>query len=234
MNAIITGAGKGIGKAIALKLAQQGCHLAICARTEADLLQLQTHITQMHPGVNILAKPVDVSNRDQLILFAKECLTYFSTIDILVNNAGFFRPGTIHEEEEGLLEQLMSTNLYSAYHLTRQIVPTMKQQHKGHIFNICSTASLTAYPNGGAYSITKFALLGFSKNLREELKAHHVKVTAICPGPILTDSWNGFEGPADRLMTPADIADLLWSIYALAPQTVVEEVVLRPVLGDLE
>ncbi len=109
----------------------------------------------------------------------------------------------------------------------------MKAVKKGHIFNLCSTASHKAYPNGGSYSITKFALLGFSKNLREEMKPHGVKVTSISPGPVLTASWEGFDGPEDRLMEPADVASMLWAAYNLSPQAVIEDILMRPQLGDL-
>ena len=91
-------------------------------------------------------------------------------IDVLVNNAGTFIPGNVYDEGEGVLEKQMEINLYSAYHLTRLLLPPMMKQKSGHIFNICSIASLQAYPNGGAYSISKFALAGFSKNLRHEMK----------------------------------------------------------------
>src|SRR5699024_12021878 len=94
------------------------------------------------------------------------------------------------------------TNLHSAYHITRALLPKMKSLKTGHIINICSTASLSAYANGGSYSISKHALLGFSKNLREELKPFNIKVTAVCPGPTLTDSWAGFNVPEEFLMLP--------------------------------
>jgi short-subunit dehydrogenase len=109
----------------------------------------------------------------------------------------------------------------------------MKAARKGHVFNLCSTASHKAYPNGGSYSITKFALLGFSKNLREEMKPFGVKVTSVSPGPVWTASWEGFEAPADRLMEASDVADMIWAAYNLSPQAVVEDILLRPMLGDI-
>ena len=103
-------------------------------------------------------------------------------MDVLVNNAGVFIPGQIHKEKSGTLEKLMKTNLYSAYYLTQFLSKMMIKEKSGHIFNICSTASITAYANGGSYGISKFALLGFSKNLREEMIPYHIKVTAVLPG----------------------------------------------------
>lgn len=233
MNAVITGASKGIGKAIALKLAKEGFNVAICARNSAALDQTAALVQQQRPQAQVLAIPVDMGDKQQLLGFAEKVNASFHSVDILVNNAGIFVPGALHQEPDGLLESLMAVNVYSAYHLTRRLLPAMIAQRKGHIFNLCSTASYKAYPNGGAYSITKFALLGFSKNLREELAPHNVKVTAISPGPTLTASWEGFNAPPGRMMEPEDIADILWASYKLAAQTVVEEILLRPVLGDI-
>jgi short-subunit dehydrogenase len=160
-------------------------------------------------------------------------LNNFPRIDILVNNAGLFFPGALATEPDDQLENLMQTNVYSAYHLTRAFLPTMKQQKSGHIFNMCSVASLRAYPNGGAYSITKYALLGFSENLRYELMGDGIKVTAISPGAVWTNSWSGSGVAPERIMKAADVAEILWTTYNLSAQATVEHIVLRPQLGDL-
>jgi short-subunit dehydrogenase len=157
----------------------------------------------------------------------------FGVPDILINNAGQFLPGSIHEEEEGILEKMIEVNLYSAYHLTRVLLPAMINKKCGHIFNICSIASLQAYTNGGSYSISKFALLGFSKNLREEMKQHDIKVTAVCPGAAMSASWDGFEIEPERIMEAADIAKMIYAASQLSPQAVVEDIVMRPLKGDL-
>jgi short-subunit dehydrogenase len=233
MNAVITGASKGIGKAIAEKLAVEGFNVAICSRDQAKLEAAAAEIRAKAPNTQILAIPADMSKKEEVLAFATQIKDTFQTVDILVNNAGLYFPGTLHEQEDGLLEYLMAVNVFSAHTITRQLLPNMIARRKGHIFNLCSTASYNAYSNGGAYSITKFALLGFSKNLREELKPNHVKVTALSPGPTLTASWEGWEGPADRMMEPADVANLLWAAYTLSAQAVVEEVIMRPILGDI-
>jgi short-subunit dehydrogenase len=132
-----------------------------------------------------------------------------------------------------MLESTMAVNLFGAYHLSRALLPSMMARHRGHVFNICSTASLQAYPQGGSYSITKHALLGFSRNLREEMKPFGVRVTAVCPGPTWTDSWKGFDGPEDRMMPAEDVAQVIWQACQLAPQTVVEDIVMRPQQGDI-
>jgi short-subunit dehydrogenase len=109
----------------------------------------------------------------------------------------------------------------------------MLSQNKGHIFNMCSVASEKAYPNGGSYSISKFALLGFSKNLREELKPKGIKVTSILPGATWSDSWAGFEGPEERLMQARDVAEVVLAALRMSASAVMEDIVLRPQLGDL-
>ncbi|MEI9935418.1 MAG: SDR family oxidoreductase [Ferruginibacter sp.] len=113
---------------------------------------------------------IDLSKKEEVQEFGKWVLNKTASIDILINNAGQYLPGNIYDEDAGILEKMIGINLYSAYHLTRILLPKMIEAKKGHIFNITSIAGLQAYPNGGSYSISKFALAGFSKNLREELK----------------------------------------------------------------
>lgn len=233
MNAIITGASKGIGKAIATLLIQNGCNLAICARNEQDLLDTKNELQAINPEACILAVACDLSLKADVQKFASKILETYANIDILVNNTGRFLPGDISNEAEGLLETLIETNLYSAYHLTRALLPNMMQHKKGHIFNISSVAALKAYPQGGSYSISKYALEGFSKNLREEMKPYNIKVTTVNPGATMSDSWKDSGIDEDRIMKAEDIASMIWSVYNLSPQAVVEEIVLRPQLGDL-
>lgn len=233
MTAIITGASKGIGKAIATKCIEEGMHLAICARNKEDLEAATAELQAINKELCILAMVADLSKKEEVIRFAEGVLDTFAHIDILVNNAGTFLPGDISSEEEGRLEFLMETNLYSAYHLTRALLPRMLAQKKGHIFNVSSVAGLQAYPHGGSYSISKFALQGFSKNLREELKDKGIKVTTINPGATMSDSWNGSGIEPTRIMQGSDIANALWAAYTLSEQAVIEDLVLRPQLGDL-
>ena len=233
MNIVISGASKGIGKAIALKFIKEGHNVAICGRNDASLEAFRSEAERLGVPSKVITFKADISNRKEVTAFADECITQFGVIDVLINNAGVFFPGRITEEEDGKLEKLIETNLYSAYHLTRDILPFMKNSDKPHIFNICSIASITAYPNGGSYSISKFALLGFSKVLREELKAKGIKVTAVLPGATWSDSWAGIDLPFERLMEANDIADLVWNTYQLGPSAVVEEIIIRPLEGDL-
>jgi hypothetical protein len=154
-------------------------------------------------------------------------------VDVLVNNAGKFIPGTTMEEAEGNLESMIETNVYSAYHVTRGLVAHMKAKAAGHIFNLCSIASIKAYPNGGSYAISKFALLGFSKVLREELKECGIRVTAVLPGATRTASWDGVDLPDTRFIKPEDVAEIIFNAYSISDRSVVEEVIIRPQLGDI-
>ena len=152
---------------------------------------------------------------------------------MLINNAGSFVPGQVHEEEDGTIEYLMETNLYSAYYLSRYLLPSMMKRKSGHIFNICSIAALKAYKYGGSYSITKYAMAGLAVNLRDEMREYGVKVTAVYPGAAYTASWEGSGVPPERMMAAEDIAEMIYASASLSPQACVEEIVIRPQLGDL-
>ncbi len=231
MKVIITGATKGIGRAIAEAFANEGADLAICARTAEDLEAFKTDFKSKFPNIEVFTKSVDMSDKAAVLQFATDVKSKWGQIDVLVNNAGVFLPGEVSKEEDGALEKMIETNLYSAYYLTREILPVMAA--KGHIFNMCSIASVIAYPNGGSYSISKFALLGFSKVLREELKEQGIKVTAILPGATWSASWAGVDLPKSRLMQATDIANSVVGAWKMGPSAVVEEIVIRPQLGDL-
>jgi NAD(P)-dependent dehydrogenase (short-subunit alcohol dehydrogenase family) len=219
---VVTGGTKGIGRAIVDRFVAEGFDAVVCARSVDET-----------EGPGLFPFAADLSNRagvDSLIRYVQ---SLNRPVDVLVNNTGVFQPGQIHNEAEGVFEELMNTNVGSAYHLTRGLVRDMMIQRKGHIFMMCSTASITAYTNGGSYCISKFALLGMSRVLREELKPHDVKVTAILPGATLTASWTGTDLPEDRFMKPEDVADSTWMAYSLSKSAVVEEILIRPQLGDL-
>jgi short-subunit dehydrogenase len=229
----ITGGSKGIGKAILETFVAEGFHVITCARSVQSLAQLKREIDEKYGSGRIVYLEADVSEQSGCQLFCDFVKENAPSLDVLVNNAGLFLPGQIQNEPEGTLEHLMKTNLYSAYHVTRGLLPLFVQQQKGHIFSICSTASIMPYLNGGSYCISKHALLGFNKVLREEMKAHGVKVTSVLPGATLTDSWEGVDVPAERFMKPEDVAQAIWACWKLSPQTVIEELLIRPQLGDI-
>jgi short-subunit dehydrogenase len=233
-TAVVTGATKGLGRAIAEKLAHEGFTLCVCARTVNDLNEMAAHWTKNLPKAILYTMQADLGNKEEVVAFGKFCLdSLASAPHIVVNNTGVYKPGGVLTNDDGVLENMIEVNLYSAYYLTRTLVPDMITRGNGHIFNICSVASIIALPGGGAYTVSKFAMLGWSKTLRDELKQSGVKVTSIMPGATWSDSWKGVELPESRLMQASDIANTLWSAYQLSDSAVVEEIVLRPQLGDL-
>jgi len=234
MNVVITGSTKGIGKATAEVFVSNGCNLVICSRSNKDLEASAAAMRNMY-NVDVIFKQTDMRDTAQVKAFGQFVLDSWGKVDVLINNAGVFVPGDVSEEDEGNLEMMIETNLYSAYHLTRTLLPAMLKKNAGHIFNICSVASIIALPNGGSYSISKYALMGFNTVLREELKDKGIKVTAVLPGATWSNSWAAAKGeiPHERLMEAEDIAKSIWSCYDLGPSAVVEELLIRPQLGDL-
>lgn len=226
-NVFVSGASKGIGLAIARTFLNEGFNVAISARTEADLLALKAE----HPGLQTFQ--ADMARKEDVLRLADWLNREFGTLDLLVNNVGRFLPGQIHSESDETFEETLHTNLFAPYYLTKRVLPPMMARKQGTIVNICSTASITAYPNGGSYCISKFALHGFSKELREELKPHNIRVVSVLPGATFTASWEGADVPEERLMPAEDIAAAVWQAWAMSPRTVVEEILLRPLLGDL-
>lgn len=233
MNAVITGASRGIGKAVAQTFATHGFDLYLNSRSEENLLQTIEELKKDFPHVTIKGQATDLGQKDNARLFGEWVLNTAGSIDVLVNNAGTFIQGNVSDEPDGALETMLNVNLFSAYHLTRTLLPAMKKARSGDIFNICSIAGLSAYPGGGAYSISKFALLGFTRNLREEMKTQGIRVTAVVPGAVYTDSWKGSSVDEQRIMEVEDISKMIFAITQLSPQAVVEDIVLRPQLGDL-
>jgi short-subunit dehydrogenase len=230
---VVTGGSKGIGRAILEKFMAHGFDAVTCARHAHQLEQLKAEATQKFPQVALQYQVADLAVPVQAKQFGAFVTSLGRPIDVLINNTGYFVPGTLAEEPEGTLESMMNANLYSAYHLTRSLLPVFKQQHFGHIFNMCSIASIKAYANGGSYAVTKFALLGFSKCLREELKPWNIRVTAVLPGATRTASWDGVNLPDERFMKPEDVADMVYASWAISARSVVEEILIRPLQGDI-
>lgn len=229
---VITGATKGIGRALVDTFSENEFNIFICARHETDLQNVKFEVEKKYSN-NVYYSVCDVADRNSINNFINKVKEITGAPDVLINNAGIFIPGEIHIEEEGVFEKMINTNLTSAYHITRGLLPGMIRQKAGYIFNMCSTASITAYVNGGSYCISKFGLLGFSKVLREELKPYNIKVTSVMPGATLTASWEGTDLSEERFMKPEDVASAIFNCYNLSFQTVVEELLLRPQLGDL-
>ncbi|WP_092737211.1 SDR family oxidoreductase [Hymenobacter psychrophilus] len=233
-NIVVTGGTKGIGRALVFRFLRAGYPVVTCARSAPDLAELQAAATALVPGAVLHTQAADLSQQEQARSFT-DFVRELGPVAVLINNTGAFIPGRLQDEpaDGSQLRQMLAVNLLSAYDVTLALLPGLLAQQGGHIFNICSTASTTAYPNGGSYGIAKHALLGFSKNLREELKQSGVRVTAVLPGPTLTASWEGVDLPAERFIKAEDVADAIFGVFSLSAQAVVEELLIRPQLGDL-
>ena len=231
--AVVTGGTKGIGRATAERFLAGGFDVVTCAREGEALKDFREAAQSHYAHSSLLIHQADLAVRAETDGFVDYVNSLQRPVALLVNNTGIFVPGELHKEPDGILERSIETNVYSAYYITRGLLPGMIAQGRGHIFNLCSTASIMAYPNGGSYSVSKFALYGMTKVFREELKPFGIKVTALLPGATLTESWAGTELPESRFMQAADIAETIWSAYHLSPSAVVEEIILRPQAGDI-
>ncbi len=229
---LVSGGTKGIGRAILERFAKEGFDIFTCSRNEGDLVALRASFASRYPSSGVHTFVADLSKKEEVMAFATG-VKAIGIPDVIVHNTGIFLPGALHEEPEGNLEFLMQTNLYSAYYLTRAFARELMERKSGHIFSIGSIAGITAYPNGGSYSVSKWAMLGMTKCFREEFKPHQIKVTSILPGATLTDAWAGVDLPASRFVNAEDVADSVWGAYNLSPGAVVEELIIRPQLGDI-
>lgn len=230
---VVSGGTKGIGRAIVEKFADQGFDIVTTSRSENDLKALQSAFIQNYPAINLYHQAADLAIKAQVTSFADYVLSLNRNIDILVNNSGMYIPGQVHNEPDHNLDLMLNTNLLSAYNLTRALIGNMIAVKRGHIFNMCSVASITPYTNGGSYCISKYAMLGMGKVLREEMKPFGIKVTNIMPGATKTGSWDGVDLPENRLMLPEDVAEIIWSAFNMSVSAVIEDIVMRPQLGDV-
>ena len=232
MNVLITGATKGIGKAVALNMAANGHHLALCARNGNDLAQLKKEIILQYPAIHVFIKTTNCAIKEEVYAFADEALVQYKQIDVLVNNVGVFNPGFLLDEEDNILENDMKINLYSAYYLYKKLAPIMRERKNGFIFNMCSVASTTSIINAASYCVTKAALLSLNNIMREEMMPHHVKVTAILPGSTLTNSWEGTSVSPDEFIKPEDVALAIDQIMKMSFGANVDQIVIMPIHGQ--
>lgn len=223
----ISGGSRGIGLAIARRFHKEGFQVIVCARGEEGLKKAAAEL----PG--LITYVCDLSDKQSVKDLVAVVRASHGTLDILVNNGGVFLPGQLHNEEDAVFEQLIATNLFSAYYLSKGLLPDMIEAGRGIVVNMCSIASITAYEHGGAYSVSKFGMYGFSKSLREEMKPKGIGVIAMLPGATFTSSWEGMDIPAERMIPAEDIAELCWTACNMSERTVVEDIVIRPQLGDL-
>ena len=209
-NAFITGAGKGIGKAVAIALAKEGVNLILVSRTQKDVEQLADEASNL--GVKALALSADVSDINSINAAAEKALVEFKHIDILINSAGIASFGKFLELEPEAWERIIQVNLMGTYFTTRALIPNMIERQTGDIINISSTAGLNGNALTSAYSASKFAVLGLTDSLMQELRKHNIRVTALTPSTVATDmakDLNLTDGNPEKVMQSEDMADLI-------------------------
>ena len=226
MKAVITGATKGIGRAIAIKLWENGYDLVLAARNQKELESFRDEL--FITGRTVLIYAVDFSVKENVYAFLDKVETEAGFIDVLVNNVGAFLPGSMLDEEDDAFEKQQHLNVNAGYYTSKFLGKKMRSAGRGHIFNICSVASKAPVKNGGSYSVTKAAMLSLNHVLRQELAPHNVKVTAFLPGSTKTSSWEGTTIPDEKFVQPEDIAETLFTILNLSKGVNVDEVLITP------
>ena len=229
MNVLITGASKGIGKAIALEMAKIGHNLALCARNKVELEILKQEILTLY-NIKIFAMPCDCGVKQEVLNFTNLAQQALGNFNVLVNNVGVFKPSYILDEDDEILISQLNTNLLSAYYFYKIIGKTMRYNTFGHIFNICSVASLETLPQAGSYCVTKAAMLSLNNVMREELKEFGVKVTAILPGATYTPSWEGLGGIPQNFVQANDIAIALSNTLNMSANAYTEQIIIKSLL----
>ncbi len=226
MKAVITGATKGIGRAIAIKFAQNGYDLVLVARGLNELEKLKQELTPY--GNAVFTQAADCSVKEEVYAFLNSTAINLDQVDVLVNNVGIFLPGSLLDEDDETFEKQQHLNTNAGYYISKFFGKKMRSAKRGHIFNICSVASKAPVKNGGSYSVTKAAMLSLNHVLRQELAPHNVKVTAFLPGSTKTSSWEGTTIPDEKFVQPEDIAETLFTILNLSKGVNVDEVLITP------
>lgn len=222
--ALVTGAGKGLGKGIAVALAAEGVHVGLLARTEKDVKELAEQL--IDSGVKAFYATADVSNREEVEKAVAAVQENLGHIDILINNAGTASFGGFLELEPEAWEAQVRVNLFGVYYVTRAVLPQMIERKTGDIINISSTAGKSGSPVTSAYSASKFAVFGLSESLMHEVRKHNIRVTAMAPSTIVTDlayKSNLIKGDPERVMHPEDFAELLIAQLKLNRRVFVKE-----------
>ena len=225
--AVVTGAGRGIGAAIARKLASLGATVVLCGRTLKTLEIAASNIAAL--GGQARALECDVSDLESVQALAASLEQKFGKIDILVNNAGigsFAAP--LHEMTPQAWEKVLNTNLRGVFYCVRSFVPMMIRAGTGHIVNISSLAGKNALPNGAAYAASKWGLNGLSCSIAEELRGHGVRVSVVCPGSVDTELSPHTGKDPNKMLKPDDVAHVVAMLVTQAPQSFASEVLLRP------
>jgi 3-oxoacyl-[acyl-carrier protein] reductase len=222
--ALVTGAGKGIGKAIAIALANEGAHVGLIARTEKDVKEVADEISKL--GVMSGYATADVSDRAAVEAAVEKLNTELGNVDILINNAGTATFGNFLALEPEVWENQIKVNVFGVYYTTRAVLPQMIERKTGDIVNISSTAGKNGSPVTSAYAASKFAVFGLSESLMQEVRKHNIRVTALAPSTVVTDlanSANLITGDPERVMHPEDFAELIVAQLKLNRRVFVKE-----------
>ena len=225
-SALVTGASRGIGLAIAQRLGQMGARLAICARDARRLKDASAKLTQ--EGIQNLALPADVTRASDVSSLVEATLKTFGALDILVNNAGIGRFAPVHEFTEADWDALLDTNLKGVFLTSRAAIPGMISRRRGHIINIASLAGKNSFAGGSVYCASKWGLLGLTYSMAEDLRAYGIRVAAICPGSVATEFSPHPGKKMANILQPEDVAHAVAMVLTEAPQSFISEVLLRP------
>ncbi len=230
---LITGASQGIGAAIARVFSEEirGVRLALVARNETNLRAVARRCAKLGATAEIF--PCDLSDEASVAALATSVRKRFGVVDVLINNAGKFTGAPFVSMSVAEFDDLIATNLRSAFLVTRAFVPAMMNRRRGDVFFMSSIAGQQAYPNGVGYSAAKFGVAGLAQVLRAETMTQGIRVCCVYPGATWSPSWAKSGVTAERIMPAADVARAFLDVYRLSRATVVEEIVLRPQLGDV-
>ena len=228
---VISGGSRGIGLALAHRFAREGYELALSGRNPESLQRAELELAKY--GVPLYPFAGDMGDPEVVIAWTDALQRLEEELSVVILNAGKFQVGGFLEETWTDFRSLMALNLESAYLLAKALVPTFIKKRSGHIFVMGSIAGIMAHPQSAGYTISKFALQGLTKVLRETLKPHGVRVTGVLPGGTYTQSWDNVPVSPERLMPVEDIAELVWSAFQVSRRSVVEEIIVRPQLGDV-
>ncbi|NWL86135.1 MULTISPECIES: 3-ketoacyl-ACP reductase [unclassified Paenibacillus] len=223
-TAIITGAGKGIGRSIAIALAKEGVNLGLIARTATDLESLQNSL-QTEYSVKVFMATADISIQQEAEAAVLKLQEQLGSVDILINNAGIAQFGTLMDMEPSTWERIIQVNLMGTYYVTRAALPFMLEQNRGDIINVASTAGERGFATGSAYCASKFGLLGLTESLLQEVRKSNIRVVALTPSTVATDlAVNaGLKiGDEDRMMQPEDVAELALATLKLPPRVFIK------------
>jgi 3-oxoacyl-[acyl-carrier protein] reductase len=224
--ALVTGGSRGIGRAIALRLAALGSSVAICARDATALKEVSSELESQAPRV--FAHPADVTRSSDVASLVEKTEATLGPISILVNNAGIGVFGPAHEKSEEDWDRVLNTNLKSVFLVSRAVAPSMILQKRGDIINISSLAGRNAFAGGGLYCASKWGVQGLSACMAEDLREHGIRVSVICPGSVATE-FSG-RGPKDpsKALTPDDVAHAVAMVVTQSPQSFLSEIHVRP------